>query len=134
MEWQRRQLQASPDEQKRVVAGKEIFGNSCEACHGADGRGQETVTPNLVGYAALLGPAGVPVRVLLQGKEGAIGLMPAHGDSLTDEQIAAVLSYVRRDWGNTAAPIDAATVKTIRGQTAGRTQPWTPAELSAIAP
>jgi mono/diheme cytochrome c family protein len=120
-------------EQRRVRAGLEIFANNCQGCHGADGRGQENVTPNLVGFPAVLGPTGVPIRVLLQGKEGSIGLMPAHGDILSDEDIAAVLSYIRRSWGNVASAVDAAAVKDTRTQTAGRTKPWTQDELSAIA-
>jgi mono/diheme cytochrome c family protein len=59
--------------------------------------------------------------------------MPAHGDILSDEEIAAVLSYVRQTWGNSAAPVDAAAVKDARTQTAGRTKPWTQDELSTIA-
>jgi mono/diheme cytochrome c family protein len=78
------------------------------------------------------GDANVPVRVLLHGKEGAIGLMPAHGDTLNDEQIAAVLTYIRRAWGQTAPPVDPAAVQQIRKTTAGRTRPWTPDELAAI--
>ncbi len=38
---------------------------------------------------------------------GAVGLMPAHGETLSDEEIAAVLTYVRRAWGQAGAPIDA---------------------------
>ncbi|HTL03932.1 MAG TPA: c-type cytochrome [Vicinamibacterales bacterium] len=123
----------SAAEQQRITAGHDVFTNACEACHGADGRGQPNVTPNLVGYAAVLGPVGVPVRVLLQGKEGSIGLMPAHGTILNDDQIAAVLSYIRRSWGNVASTVDPAVVRDTRAQTAGRTKPWTQDELSAIA-
>jgi hypothetical protein len=50
----------------------------------------------------------------------------------TDDQIAAVLTFIRRQWGNAASPIDAATVKDIRAATAGRTRPWTNDELEAL--
>jgi mono/diheme cytochrome c family protein len=58
--------------------------------------------------------------------------MPSIGSVLTDEQIAGVLTYVRREWGQTGSPVDAATVKAVRGVTAGRTRPWTNDELLAL--
>ena len=66
----------------------------------------------------------------MNGKEGATGLMPPVGGALDDEQIASVLTYVRREWGQGADPIDAPTVRTVRGASAGRTRPWTEAELN----
>jgi mono/diheme cytochrome c family protein/glucose/arabinose dehydrogenase len=122
----------TPIEQKRFVAGQEAYKNLCEACHGADGREQQGVAPALVGSAEVVGTPAIPIRILLHGKEGSIGLMPAHGEELTDEEIAAVLTYIRRAWGHVASPIDPASVKAVRGATAGRTRPWTEDELSNI--
>ena len=122
----------APDEQKRFTAGQEIYKNLCEGCHGADGREQPGAAPNIAGSADVIGQAGVPIRVLLHGKEGPVGLMPAHGATLNDEEIAAVLTYVRRAWGQAGAPIDAATVQQMRTATAGRTRAWTPEELAGI--
>jgi mono/diheme cytochrome c family protein/glucose/arabinose dehydrogenase len=119
-------------EQKRFAAGQDIFKNLCEGCHGADGREQPGAAPNIAGSATVIGPAGVPIRVLLHGKEGAVGLMPAHGETLSDEEIASVLTYVRRAWGQTGAPVDAAAVQQIRTATAGRKSAWTPEELTAV--
>ena len=53
------------------------------------------------------------------------------GGTLDDEQIAGVLTYVRREWGQGADPIEPATVAAIRKATAGRARPWTDAELAA---
>jgi mono/diheme cytochrome c family protein/glucose/arabinose dehydrogenase/HEAT repeat protein len=122
----------APAEQKRFSAGQETYKNLCEGCHGADGREQPGATPNIAGAPSVVGDPGVPIRVLLHGKEGAVGLMPAHGSTLGDEEIAAVLTYLRRAWGQTASPVDSALVQQVRKATAGRTRPWTPAELSAI--
>jgi mono/diheme cytochrome c family protein len=58
--------------------------------------------------------------------------MPAHGEILNDADIAAVLTYIRRAWGQTASPIDPATVQQLRTATADRKRAWTPAELSQI--
>ena len=120
------------DEQRRFDVGREVYRNICQACHQPDGRGQERVAPPLVGSKLLLGPAGIPVRILLNGKEGSIGLMPPIGFSLNDEQVAGVLTYVRREWGQAGAPVDADTVKAVRAATAGRTRPWTNDELFAL--
>jgi mono/diheme cytochrome c family protein len=49
-----------------------------------------------------------------------------------DDQIAAVLTYVRREWGHTFPPIDPATVKKIRAETASRDEAWSEAELLKI--
>jgi len=70
-----------------------------------------------------------PIRILLGGKEGPIGLMPPLGGALSDEQIASVLTYIRREWGNTAPPVAPEDVLEIRGLTKTRTKPWSDAEL-----
>ncbi len=61
--------------------------------------------------------------------------MPGLGANggLDDEKVAAVLSYVRRAWGNTGDLVAPAQVAAIRRETAGRTLPWTAEELGAIA-
>jgi mono/diheme cytochrome c family protein/glucose/arabinose dehydrogenase len=118
----------TPAEQKRYAAGAEIYANICVACHQPDGRGKEKLAPPLVGSKFALAPAAVPARILLGGKEGSVGLMPPLA-SLSDDQIAAVLTYIRREWGNSAAAVDAPAVKEIRGLTASHTRPWTEPEL-----
>ena len=47
-----------------------------------------------------------PSRILLNGKEGPIGLMPPIGMTLSDDQIAGVLTYIRREWGQPGTPVD----------------------------
>ena len=120
------------EEQARFDAGRTIYQNLCVACHQADGRGREKLANSLVGSPLAVGSPGLPVRVLLHGKEGANGLMPPLGGVLSDEQIAAVLTYIRREWGNTGSPMDAAAVASIRGATGDRTRPWTDQELSTM--
>jgi mono/diheme cytochrome c family protein len=122
------------DEQKRFDAGREVYRNICQACHQPDGRGMEKIAPSLVGSQFALAPPEIPIRILMNGKEGQIGLMPPVGQIFTDEQIAAVLTYVRREWGQTGSPVDPATVAAVRASTADRTRPWTNAELSALMP
>jgi mono/diheme cytochrome c family protein len=102
------------------------------ACHGEDGKGGE-LGPALIGSQFGLAAPEIPIRILLQGKEGKVGLMPPLGATLTDDQIAGALTYIRRQWGNAAGAVDPSTVKDVRAATVGRTRPWTDDELTALA-
>jgi mono/diheme cytochrome c family protein len=116
-------------EQARFTAGRAVYESLCTACHQPDGRGQDRVAPSLLGSRLALAPAAVPVRVLVNGKEGATGLMPPLGATLSDDQIAAVLTYIRREWGQRGSPVDVGDVTAARKLTVGRTRPWTDNEL-----
>jgi mono/diheme cytochrome c family protein len=124
----------SPEEQRRFDAGREVYRNVCQACHQPDGRGQERLAANLIGSTLALGPAEIPARILLNGKEGPVGLMPPVGQIFTDEQIADVLTYIRREWGQAGSAVDPATIADVRAKTAARTRPWTNDELNALLP
>jgi mono/diheme cytochrome c family protein len=122
----------TPEEMKRFEAGATVYKSLCIGCHMENGRGQEKVAPSLIDSRYVVGPdAGAAVRILLAGKEGTTGLMPPLGSQLNDEQIASVLTYIRREWGHTASAVDPADVQEIRGLTKLRNKPWTDAELPA---
>ncbi len=122
----------TPEQQRQFEAGREVYTNICVACHGPDGQGVGAIGAPLVGSTLVPARAELPIRILLHGKEGEVGLMPPVGGSLSDEQIAAALTYIRREWGGTATAVDPATVATVRTATAGRTKPWTREELLAL--
>ena len=122
----------TPAEQQWFDTGQSVYTSLCIACHQENGRGQEKLAPSLIGSQFALAAPSIPIRILLQGKEGAVGLMPPLGAGLTDEQIAGALTYIRRQWGNAASAVDPNTVKDTRAQTTGRTRPWTNDELLAI--
>jgi mono/diheme cytochrome c family protein len=122
----------TPAEQQLYNVGQTVYTSLCIACHQENGRGQEKLAPSLIGSQFALAAPSIPIRILLQGKEGAVGLMPPLGAGLTDEQIAGALTYIRRQWGNEASAVDPNTVKETRAVTAGRTRPWTNDELLAI--
>ena len=100
---------------------------------GVDGRGRDKLAPSLLESELALGNPGIPRRSLINGKEGPVGLMPPLGAVLSDDQIAAVLTYIRREWGQPGSPVDPATVKATRPLTAARTRPWTDPELAELA-
>jgi mono/diheme cytochrome c family protein/glucose/arabinose dehydrogenase len=122
----------TPEEQQRFDDGKTVYTNLCVACHQPDGRGQEKLAPSLIGSNFVLGSPGVAVRILLNGKEGPVGLMPPLGAALTDAQIAGVLTFIRRSWDHQASAVDEPSVAATRKETSGRAKPWTEAELTQI--
>lgn len=121
------------DQQKQFTAGAEIYKGLCIGCHQEDGKGKDKIGANLVDspYVKNADPNAI-IRVLLSGKEGTIGLMPPVGGTYSDDQIASVLTFVRRSWGNTAPPVDALSVLEVRGLTKTRTRPWTDDELKQV--
>jgi mono/diheme cytochrome c family protein len=122
----------TPDQQKRFEAGAEIYKNLCLGCHQEDGKGKEKLGANLVDSPYATAPdASAMIRILVGGKEGPIGLMPPLGPALTDEQIAAAVTYVRRAWGHTGSAVDPLNVMEVRGLSKGRTRPWSDDELKA---
>ena len=122
-----------PEEQRRFDAGRELYANLCQTCHRPDGRGQDRIAPSLLSSALLLADPGIPARILLNGKEGAIGLMPPMGATLSDEQVADVLTYVRREWGHSGTPVESASIAEVREVTRERTRPWSHDELVTMA-
>lgn len=118
--------------------GGQLYALNCSACHGNDGRGATGGTfPPLANSAWVTGDPGLPIKIVLNGLEGVVEVsgknynlaMPPHGAVLGDAQIAAVLSFVRSSWGNSAAVITSEQVKEVRAQSANRKQPWTGPEL-----
>ena len=120
------------DQQKRFDAGAEIYKNICLGCHQDDGKGKEKLGANLVDSAFVnAADPSASIRILVGGKEGTIGLMPPLGPSMSDEQIAAALTYIRRAWGHTASAVDPLNVMEVRGLSKGRAKPWTDQELQS---
>jgi mono/diheme cytochrome c family protein/glucose/arabinose dehydrogenase len=121
------------EQQKQFAAGAEIYKGLCVGCHQEDGKGKDKIAGSLVDspFVKVADPNAV-IRVLLSGKEGSIGLMPPVGATFNDEQIAAVLTFVRRSWGNSAPAVDPLSVLEVRGLTKTRTKPWTDDELKQL--
>ncbi len=114
-----------------AIDGKLLYGAKCAACHQATGLGVAGVFPPLAAAGWVTGDEKVLINILLHGINGAIivngntytGAMPAW-KSLSDDELAAVLTYIRSDWGNAAPPIKAETIKTQRELTKTRAQPY----------
>jgi mono/diheme cytochrome c family protein len=111
--------------------GQAIYVEQCSGCHQIEGQGQATVAPALAGSKRVAANGDVPVRILTNGLEGKIGLMPPLGGAMRDEEVAAVLTYVRQSFGNRAAPVPPAAVKEWRLAFAHRTTPWSEKDIDA---
>jgi mono/diheme cytochrome c family protein len=120
---------------------------TCVACHMANGQGQAGVFPPLAGsdWVNEKDP-GRMIRIVLRGLQGTglkvngkpfdTGSQMIPWDSLSDEDLAAVITFVRgnHDWGNNAPPVTPEQVKAIREKVANHRQQFTPEEISTINP
>jgi mono/diheme cytochrome c family protein len=88
------------------------------------------LAPALAGSPWINGSPQALVRIVLNGKVDQLA-MPGLA-TLDDATIAAILTYVRRSWGNEAAPIDARTVASIRSLVSHRDDPWSDEELQPL--
>ena len=97
------------------------------------------LAPPLVDSEWVAGPTSRLARIILHGVRGPITVkgrkydmdMPALG-SFEDEQIAAIMTYIRREWEHTYSPVDAKFVTGVRKETGNREESWTEAELKKI--
>ena len=90
-------------------SGEDLFVNVCRGCHMADGRGATGagIYPALAGNKNLEA-SGYPVSVVVNGQRG----MPAFGGMMSDDQVAAVVNYLRTHFGNDYK--DAVTAEDVR--------------------
>lgn len=103
-----------------VASGKIVYQKHCLTCHQIDGTGVPYLNPSLSGSSWVKGPKPRLIKVVLKGLSGQEidgetygNVMPGHA-FLTDKQVADLLTYVRRSFGNRASPVTAAEVKTVR--------------------
>ena len=110
--------------------GAAIFQQQCSACHQPNGQGLPGQFPPLARNPDIFLARDFPLRVVLFGMTGTIhvkgqtiqGAMPPLGEVLKDDEIAAVVNFVRASWGNAAlrpatmAPVTPAMVAALRAQ------------------
>jgi mono/diheme cytochrome c family protein len=129
-----------------VAMGKSAFNAVCITCHQATGQGVPGIYPPLAGSEWVNGPSGRVIRIVLYGLKGDVHVeghdfnaaaMPVFGQvsgsayNWSDEKIAAVLTYVRQEWGNKSGPISADDVSAARKATGDRKEE-SESELQAI--
>lgn len=127
----------SPQERKQWASGRQYYLSYCSGCHGTDGKGIPRMAPTLVQSEWVTGDKKRLSLIVLHGLEGPISVknkkynapeilpvMPSHS-TLGDDDITAILTYIRNEWSNNAGPMDRRTVGMARILAQGRVQPWT---------
>ena len=136
-------LQPKSEGGELLAKGQLVYNNACMACHTATGLGTPGQFPPLAGseWVAAEGPNRM-IRLVLHGITGPITVkgqsfnnatMPPWKDTLKDDEIAAVLTFVRNSWGNKGAAVTPEQVKALRDSLKDRSAPWTPEELQTLS-
>jgi mono/diheme cytochrome c family protein len=107
-----------------ISRGEVVYQKFCMTCHMADGSGVPNMNPPLIKTKWTLGSKNVLIHQVLKGSNGKVEIdgetfrntMPPLA-TLTDQQIADVLTYVRNNFGNKASMVTVAEVKAIRAKT-----------------
>ncbi len=120
-----------------VSTGASLYVSNCSSCHGAKGDGIKSAFPPINGSSIVQGDKKTLAKILLHGLQGQVtvrgdqynGTMPAFGNVLNDDQISAILTYVRSMPGNKGNSVSTEEVSSVRKNIASHPQAWTPDEL-----
>ena len=128
--------------QSLAQIGKGVFSQYCQACHQTTGMGVPGQFPPLAKSEYVNGSEKRLIAILLKGAQGPItvlgethtysGNMVPWEAQLSSKKIAAVASYIRQAWGNSAPEISEAKVNAAKKEFAGQTAQWTEAQLQQI--
>ncbi len=111
-----------PSDHPVMKIGAKIYADECSGCHAANGKGIPSLFPALHGSAVVqqTDPTSL-MHVVLRGSRGIAtdaaptgAAMPEFAWLLNDDQVAAVLTYIRNAWGNTAPSVSSAVVGRAR--------------------
>jgi len=130
---------ATPDPHKaQMDLGEELY-HACVMCHGMGGDGIEGQYPPLRGAPLVIGPPSRLARVLINGLEGPTVVhgktydMPMPAAPLNDDtEVAAVMTFVRRSFGNRASAVTPEFVAKVRAEIGTRETSWTSEELEKV--
>jgi mono/diheme cytochrome c family protein len=121
--------------------GAALYASLCAACHQASGAGLPGVFPPLAGSEWVTGKETTLAAIVLHGINGPLtvkgqtfnGAMPTFKAQLDDAQIAALLTHLRRQWGNTSPAVTADVVAGVRQRLSARNAPFAGGdELTAL--
>eukprot|EP01037_Dinobryon_pediforme_P021260 gene21260-22083_t len=117
--------QLSADSTQMFSDGKRLYDAHCASCHAADGKGKLPHYPPLANNQSIEMHSAVnPIRMVLNGgyppgtRKNAMPYgMPPFSQSLSDVEVAAVVTYIRTAWGNRGTPVSPHDVNTLRSAT-----------------
>jgi mono/diheme cytochrome c family protein len=137
---------ATAEQKRQFKEGEVLYQQICMACHQIHGNGQQYLAPPLAGAEWVLESDQRLIAIVMDGVMGPIEvmgktytvpeiqpMMPGlrHNPELDDEELAAMMTYVRNAWGNGATPVTGAAVGRYRESVAARA-PYTPEELKKL--
>lgn len=132
---------SGPQEIDMMALGTRIYSQNCVACHQSNGQGLPGVYPTLVNSDWVQDNPERLIKVMLAGLAGPVTVngneynnaMTAFG-RLSDQQIAAVLTYIRTDpdYENDSYAVEEDLVAEVRAAYGERNEPWSQPELEAI--
>jgi mono/diheme cytochrome c family protein len=122
-----RQRGNAVDAAQVAQAGQKVYTQHCADCHGADGRGKGDAYPPLDGNITVTEPTGInAIRVVLSGGFAPATAshprpysMPPFAQVLTDDDAAAVVTYIRHAWSNRASSVSPNDVRAYRSTPGG---------------
>ncbi len=85
--------------------GEKVYAARCAACHRQNGQGLPNVFPALAKNSFVTGDRQGVIQIILEGRRSSIGRMPAWKAILNDQEIAAVVTYIRQAWENQAEAV-----------------------------
>ncbi|MBV8198593.1 MAG: cytochrome c [Candidatus Eremiobacteraeota bacterium] len=102
--------------------GAIVYRTNCSSCHQADGKGLRGAFPPLAANPVVTGNPTAVIAIVKNGLEGRVvvngvaysGIMPHWGGVLSDQQIAAAITYIRSSWHNLAPGVSLAQVQAIK--------------------
>lgn len=123
-----------------TLTGAQIYAMTCVACHQVNGGGMPAQYPPLASSEFVTGNEQRLIHIVLRGLTGEVevegemfkGEMPGWAPALNDAQVAMVLTYIRKAFGNNAPPVTAERVAAVRTASALRKKPYTAAELPML--
>ena len=93
-----------------LAAGETVFHDICAGCHGHDGKGSRDA-PALRGSTIVASRNAIIFQILAGNPDHG---MPAFGEMLSDDEIAAVATFVRNSWSHDYGPVFARSVEMRR--------------------
>jgi cytochrome c6 len=97
-----------------IQEGKKLFEGTCADCHRINGQGLPNKFPALDKNPFVVGDPNKVIDTVLNGRKGKLGQMPTWKDTYSDQQVAAIISYVRQAWSNKGPAVTADMVKKRR--------------------
>jgi mono/diheme cytochrome c family protein len=123
-------------QQSLYEQGKTVYSSICVACHQPNGAGMAGLAPPLVDSEWVLGQPDKIIRIITQGLSGPIEVKGSKWELempglpiFTDEQIAGIVTYIRREWEHTGDPVAPDFVTKVRAAIKGHVKPWSADEL-----